>query len=71
MEIGCDVSLVAVEALALALPPMAHLAVLDGDTTIRCNAFANAGASIGRIGLEILLPAMSQGGGDAQTEGVG
>ena len=45
IKIRGDVPLVAVESLALALPAVAHLRILDGNAPFGGHAFANARAS--------------------------
>src|SRR5690606_27784337 len=54
IEIGGEVTLVAVEAFALALPPVAHVAIFDRHAPVLGNTDPDARSAIVRIGLEIL-----------------
>jgi hypothetical protein len=55
IEVGGDVALVAVEALALALSAVAHVGVLHRNAAIGSDTAADAWSAAGGIGLEILI----------------
>lgn len=55
IEVAGNVLLISIEPLALALTPVAHLGVFDGDASFGCDAVANANSAI--LGLLQVLAA--------------
>src|SRR5436190_7824321 len=54
IQVSSQVLLVPVETLALALPPVAHLRILDGDASVLRDSFPNALSPTAWIRLEVL-----------------